>query len=231
MAAKEKAKKTVAPERQKQQKFKVKSWYANRYQFVLIQRNILLIFALFSTVAVSFGMIFLNRVVSSKSLEPYVIEIEDKTGNPTVVKQVTVEEFTANEAMKKYFVNQFVNVSTGYSPKTYPGDVEKVRVLSNSGVFSDFRSRIRPRALGTNTTISVRIKSIQFPNANTAQVRILKVKAAGLASSKDITETNELVTLNFYFDPKLVLSAKERLLNPLGFQVKNYSLVEEIINY
>ncbi len=213
----------------KQKKFRVKSWYANRYQFVVVQRNILLIFALFSTIAVSFGMIFLNHVVSSKSLEPYVIEVEEKTGIPTVVDQLTVEEFTGNELMKKYFINQFVHASTGYNAKTYPQDAEKVRVFSNPSVFGSFRSRIKPRDLGTNTKMVIKIKSIQLPNETTAQIRILKQTYVGI--SNDLTESNELVTLNFFFDPDINLNIQERLLNPLGFQVKNYSLVEEIISY
>jgi len=225
MAKQEKVKQ---PPEKKQQKFKVKSWYANRYQFVLVQRNILLIFALFSVITVSFGMIFLNHVISSKSLEPYIIEIEEKTGIPTVVKQEGIKEFTGNELMKKYFLNQFLHASTAYNPKTYPTDAQKVRVFSNQAVFNNFRSRIRPRNLGTETLITVQIKSIQFPEDNTAQIRILRKTTRG---NTEISESNELVTLSFYFDPNLKLTNQERLLNPLGFQVRDYSIVEEIINY
>lgn len=217
------------PDNKKKKKFRVKSWYANRYQFVLVQRNILLIFALFSTIAVSFGMIFLNHVVSSKSLEPYVIEVEETTGIPTVVDQLTVQEFTGNELMKKYFINQFIHASTGYNPKTYPDDAKKVRVFSSAAVFGNFRSRIKPRSLGTDSRRVIRIKSIQFPNQNTAQIRILTQNYTGL--QKTLKESNELVTLAFTFDPNIALNSAERLLNPLGFQVKNYSIVEEIVNY
>lgn len=209
-------------------KFKQKSWYANRYQLILVQRNILLLFALFSMVTVSSGMIFLNHVVSSKSLEPYVIEIEEKTGIPTVVDQVSVEELTGNELMKKYFINKFLHASTGYNPRTYPGDADMVRALSSPGVYSSFRSRIKPRSLGTSSKITVAIKSIQFPNENTVLIRILKsTRREGGTSSA----VNEILTLGFYFNTSIKLSKKDRLLNPLGFQVRSYNVTEEMIDY
>lgn len=224
-----KEEKAPKQQRKDQKKIKVKSWYANRYQFLLVQRNILLIFALFSTIAVSFGMIFLNQVVASKSLEPYVIEVEEKTGIPTVVQQLTTEEFTGNELMKKYFVNQFIIAAAGYNPRTYPEDFEKVRVFSNAEVFGSYRSLINPRDLGTDTKIVVKIKSIQFSNETTAQVRIARITTKGI--SNETKETNDLATINFFFDPNIQLTSEERLLNPLGFQVKYYSVTEEVITY
>ena len=96
------------PTKKTPKKFRVKSWYENRYQFVVIQRNILLIFALFSTIAIGFGVVFVNHILSSRSLEPYIIEVEEKTGIPTVVERLTVKEFTGNELMKQYFINKYV---------------------------------------------------------------------------------------------------------------------------
>ena len=61
-------------------KIKIKSWYSNRYQIVVVQRNILLIIAMISIVAVATSIIFVKNVMSSKSLEPYVIQVDEKTG-------------------------------------------------------------------------------------------------------------------------------------------------------
>lgn len=230
MASEEKGKIQPQDKAKKQKKFKVKSWYANRYQFVLVQRNILLIFALFSTVAVSFGMIFLNHVVSSKSLEPYVIEVEEKTGIPTVVDQKSVEEFTGNELMRKYFINQFIQAAAGYNPKTYPEDAERVRVFSTANVFGYFRSAIKPMDLGTDTKITVRIKSILFPNDTVAQVRVLRSTIRTGMSSSDPVDKDELISIEYQFNPDIKLNLEERLLNPLGFQVKGYLITEEIVS-
>ena len=60
-------------------KNKLKSWYSSRYQIVVVQRNILLVFTIIAMVAVGVAVIFVKQLTSSKSLDPYVIEIEEKT--------------------------------------------------------------------------------------------------------------------------------------------------------
>lgn len=208
-------------------KFKIKSWYSNRYQIVVVQRNILLLLAMLLTVAMTASIIFVKFVVSSKSLEPYVIEVEEKSGIPTVVDQLTSQTLTGDETIRKYFINQFVQAAAAYDPRTYKIDAERVRLLSTQNVYSDFRNRINPRDLGVDSKIDLRIKSIQFPDASTAQIRILRTtnsKSAG-TSQKD-----EIINMNFLFT-NLNLTTEERLINPLGFQVSNFTITEEIFGY
>lgn len=215
-------------EKKTKQKFKIKSWYSNRYQIVSVQRNILLIFAAFCVISMSFAIVLVKYIMSSKSLEPYVIEVEQKTGIPTIVDQLTVKNFTGDELMKKYFINQFLQSSTAYDPRTYKSDVERVRLLSSPGVYNNFRGRINPKDLGADSRIDVRIKSIQFPNPNTVQIRILETT---YMKGSESSRKDRVVTLDFYFNTTLNLNAEERLINPLGFQVTNYSISDEIFNY
>jgi len=211
----------------KQSKLKVKSWYSNRYQIVVVQRNILFILTAISMISVAVAVIFVKNVMASKSLEPYVIEVEEKTGVATVVDQLTSQSFTANQMVRKYFLNQFIHAASGYDPKTYRDDVTKVRLFSTPAVYSDFRRRIRPRSLGVDAKIQVRIKSIQFPNNSTAQVRLFKQTTR----PKMPTETaDEIITINFYFTD-MNLTMEERLVNPLGFQVNKYLIAEEVFKY
>jgi type IV secretion system protein VirB8 len=176
--------------------------------------------------AMTASIIFVKFVVSSKSLEPYVIEVEEKSGVPTVVDQLTSEVLTGDEAVKKYFVNQFLQASVGYNPKTYKEDAEKVRLLSTQSVYADFRKRINARRLGVDSRITIKIKSIHFPDSSTVRIRILR-STRGQPGNGSI---DELVTIKFYFT-NLSLTAKERLINPLGFQVKKLTIAEEIFKY
>ncbi len=212
----------------KKNKLRIKSWYSNRYQIVVVQRNILLLFTLVSMFSVAIAVIFVKNVMSSKSLEPYVIEVEQKTGVPTVVNQLTAQNFTGDQMIRKYFINQFIHAASGYDPRTYKVDADKVRLLSVPAVYSDFRNRINARELGTGSRIEVRIKSIQFSNNNTAQIRIVRqINAEGSeAKTKD-----EVITMGFYFSPEMNLTMEERLINPLGFQVNKYLIAEEVFSY
>ncbi len=206
-------------------KEKSKSWYFNRYQVVSVQRNILLIFSIFAMIAVTVCVVFVKSVTASKSLEPYVIEIEEKTGIPVVVDQQTVQQYSGNQMMIRYFLNQFIQSASAYNSRTYKLDSLRVRLLSTAGVFSDYNRRIRPRDL-TGTDIQVRIKSIQFPGKDTAQVRILRV----VSTKNDTKSFNEVINIDYRF-ADLNLNSEERMINPLGFQVGRYLITEEVYEF
>ena len=210
-------------------KLKIKSWYSNRYQLVVVQRNVLLLFAIVSMFSVTIAVLFVKSIMSSKSLEPYVIEVEKRTGVATVVDQLTAENFTGDQMIRRYFINKFVQAASGYNSRTYSiEDIDKVRLLSSPAVYSDFRNRINARALGNDSRISVRIKSIQFTSSNTAQIRILRQIDMPDTPTKNV---DEVITMNFFFAPNANLSMEERLINPLGFQVGQYSIAEEAYSY
>jgi type IV secretion system protein VirB8 len=209
-------------------KLKTKSWYSNRYQIVVVQRNILLLFTLISMFSVAVAVIFVKNIMSSKSLEPYVIEVEQKSGIATIVNQMTAQNFTGDQMIRQYFINEFIHAASGYDPKTYKKDVDKVRLLSVPAVYGDFRNRINARELGTDSRIEIRVKSIQFTDSATAQIRTVRqISLAGV----DTKTVDEVITMNFGFSPNMTLNLEERLINPLGFQVTRYAIAEEVFNY
>ncbi|MBM3579202.1 MAG: type IV secretion system protein [Alphaproteobacteria bacterium] len=209
-------------------KLKIKSWYSNRYQIVVVQRNILLLFTLISMFSVAVAVIFVKNIMSSKSIEPYVIQVEEKSGIATVVNQLTAQHFTGDQAIRRYFINNFIHLASGYNPETYKQDVEKVRLYSNPGIYADYRNRINTHALGSDTRIEVRIKSVQFTDDNNAQIRIARQISV---KDKGSTTKDEVISFGFYFAPETNLTMEERLINPLGFQVNKYQIADEVFSY
>lgn len=214
-------------EKKSKQKFKIKTWYSNRYQIVLVQRNILLLFALLSVISMSIAIIFVKFIVSSKSLEPYVIELESKTGVATIVDQMTSQNFTGDQVIREYFLNQFIQSAVAYDPRTYKLDIEKVRLFSSPSVYNSVRILINYKDLGIDSRIEVRIKSIQYPDQSTALVRISRL--INMKGSEPVTK-DELLTINFSFTD-VNLTKEERLYNPLGFQVSSFLIAEEKFTY
>jgi type IV secretion system protein VirB8 len=209
-------------------KIKIKSWYSNRYQIVVVQRNILLIFTMLSIIAVAASVLFVKNMMSSKSLEPYVIEIDEKTGIATTVQQPSSTNYTANEVMKRYFVNKFIQSSMSYSPKTYKQDVEIVRLFSSPLIYNEFKKRIDPNILGGNSTIETKIKSLLFKGPNELEIRVTReIQSPG---TQDQVK-NEIIFMTFFFAPDISLSMEERLINPLGFQVIKFEIGEEVYSY
>lgn len=207
---------------------KIKSWYSNRSQFVEVQRNILLLFTLVSMFSVAVAVIFVKNVMASKSIEPYIVQVEDKSGVATVVDQLTSEQFTGDQAIRKYFVNDFVHCASGYDPKSYKKDAEKIRLYSTPGIYADFRNRINARDLGPDTVIDIRVKSMQPVDANTLQIRMVEQTTR---KDSSVQTKDKIVTMGFYFAPQMNLTMEERLINPLGFQVNRYQISEEVYSY
>jgi len=217
----------------KKDKLKMKSWYSNKYQMVVVQRNLLSLFALFAMIAVAISVIFVKQVTASKSLEPYVIEIEDKTGIPTVVTQLSESEFTANVTLKRYFLYSFIKAVEGYNPATYKEDYQKAMLFSTPKVFRQIRARIsatNPESpvskMAKRGMLVVKLKSIQFMDPNTAQVRIRLETAGRSAGFKPQRDMIAYVKFKFV---NLNLTLEERFVNPIGFQVEEYSIADELV--
>jgi type IV secretion system protein VirB8 len=209
-------------------KIKVKSWYSNRHQIVTVQRNVLLLIVIVSIITVAISVMFVKNFMSSKSLEPYVIEIDDKTGMATVVQQISSQNYTANEAMRRYFLNKFIQAATGYNPQTFREDSETIRLFSAPQIYVEYRNRINPLALGSDTKIAVRIKSIIFKDITSAEVRITREIMSG---NQGNTTKNEVIFIRFVFVPEIPFTIEERLINPLGFQVLKFDIGDEVYSY
>lgn len=218
--------KAKSSKKAKESKLKVKSWYSNRYQLVIVQRNIMLLFTMISMFSVVVSVLFVRHVMASKSLEPYVIEVEKKSGIATVVDQQTTQRFTGDEMMRRYFINKFVHAFVGYDHKIYDDEREIVRLLSTRDVFRSYRARINPRSLGDFSKRNVRIKNIQFVDLNTAKIRIAEQRIV----KKKETLLNQVIDMKFYFAPDINISKEDRLINPLGFQVTRFLITDEIFS-
>lgn len=204
-------------------KIKIKSWYSNRYQIVVVQRNILLLLTIISIIAVAASVTFVKNMMSSKSLEPYVIELDEKTGIATTIQQPTAQNYTANEVMRRYFINKYIQATMNYNPKTYKQDSEVARLFSTPAIYNTYKRRINPNELGGNSTISTKIKSLIFRENSIEGRTVSEIVNSG---SKPVTK-NEIVFINFIFSPDMSLTMEERLINPLGFQVSDFEIAED----
>lgn len=206
-------------------KTKIKSWYSNRYQIVVVQRNVLLLFTMVSIITVAVAVGFVKNFMSSKSLEPYVIEIDDKTGMATIINQITSQNYTANEVVKRYFINKYINSALGYNPKTYRENSEEIRLFSTASVFNAYKNRINPYVFGADSKIDVKIRSLMFKDAMNIEIRVTRdINVVGQQPSVK----NEIIYMTFYFAPEMQLTMEERMINPLGFQVAKFEVAEEV---
>jgi type IV secretion system protein VirB8 len=213
---------------------KVKTWYSNRYQTVLIQRNILFLLVLISISLVAVAVLFVKQVLSSKTLEPYVIELDKTTGMTNLLQQPNNNNLgvpvagSGNEfsSLEKYFLNEFAHSYFSFDKSTYQQKKEKVRLFSTPNINSGFLSQVNPETFKEGT-IEIRVKSINKKTANQAILTIIKQvnNIPGIPSGKKIEEI--IINFNFYPDDK-VFTPEERLINPLGFEVSALEIKEKL---
>jgi len=213
-----------------------KHWYIDRYQSVSVQRNTLLVITFVCFALMIISLLFVVSVYSSKTFEPFIIEVDKKTGAILQIDRSSMKQATESDLLKRYFIVQYIRAREGYDYGTYRYDYFMlVRLLSSKAVYGIFSRNLQtgssPINFGATTREEVRIKSITFLNqsgnmANNLQARIAvdeyKMPNYIIENTKDY-----VITMSFSFE-NLDLTLEERYINPFGFHVTSYNKVEEI---
>ena len=205
-----------------------KNWFQDRSDWLLVQRNILFGLLLISIATVFSLTFFISYIKGIKSIEPFVIEIEPKTGVPTVVEPLSAVVYSGDEAVKRYFVWRYIQLRQEYSYSLYQQAYEEVGLMSASDVYSQYRRDNNQNnvqspfyLLGTNSHRNIELKSMIFQDRSTVQVRIREITSGAQNGTAD-----KIIFMQFEFN-NLEMSDKKRLVNPLGFTVTLYRVDNE----
>ncbi len=210
-----------------------KNWYKDRYQYVLVQRKLLALITVLSllcTVA-TVGVIF--YMTPLKTVEPFVIQVDQKSGITQTVDPLTVKELTASEAVNNFFIVQYIRSRETYSMTDLAKNYEIVRLMSDSSkVYSGFVSTADPNnpqsntaRLGSTGIRTIKFKSISYLNPQLVQARILIEEKSG---GGGYSQQHKIVILAFEY-AKMSLTPEERYINPLGFHVTDYRVDEDVL--
>jgi type IV secretion system protein VirB8 len=184
-----------------------------------------------STVVVA--VIFVKQFTESKSFEPYVIELEEKTGALTVVENLSQSKLTADEAIKKSLIYSFLEVAEGYNYVTFNEDRRKLMLFTTASVYRQLYNKYSIRnkdsivnILQNRGTLSVKIKSIIFNTPTVATVRFVVYNS--IRNTKLYPPERHFITEMQFTFSNMNLNTEDRYKNPLGFQVTKYSSGEDI---
>jgi type IV secretion system protein VirB8 len=209
-----------------------KNWYADRYQAVIVQRNFLALLTLVSLTVIIFSVLSVVQITNDKTIEPFVVEIEEKTGITNVIRPLAQEKYAYDEVLRRYFIYKYVMKRESYEPLTFESDYFTiVRLLSEGTVYKAFVRDVgannpnSPVRLGQTSRL-IKIKSITFPKTIAGQTGFLA--QVHFKSEDKNGSKNRVSTINFIF-ADLVLTQEERAVNPLGFQVIGYRVDDETL--
>lgn len=220
-----------------------KNWYADRYETVSVQRNVFAVIAILSLSLSIIAIFAVSQLAPLKTVEPFVIQVDQKSGMTQVVNPIQVRDLTANEAVNQYFIVQYCRAR-----ETYIGTQERnyynyslVRVLSEPDIFYDYQKEIalsNPESpgtkLGAGGTREIHFESIKFldkhkTNAGQETLRYLvKAQIAERPKVGTVKNMQKLILIEFKY-VELDLTTEDRYLNPIGFRVVSYHVDEDTL--
>lgn len=173
-----------------------------------------------------------------KKTEPFLIKVNESTGEATVLSIANVKDIPWSEAMDKYWLNQYVLARESYHYRTLSHEFNVVRLLSFPEVFDPYASQFGDNAnslelrLKDNQRIYTDILSI-IPRGEdnegnkVATVRFTK-RLTDTKSGEELNRQTWNATISFEYLPNFAVEEPERLINPFGFKVTSYRVDPEI---
>ena len=211
----------------------LKNWYKDRYQNAVVWRNIFAVVTLAALLISLASVLAVYQLTPLKSVEPFVIQVDEKTGITQVVNPLSTPKLISNESISRYFVAQYVRARESYDPN--PAVIQEsqntVRLMTiNPKTYAMYKETTRAdnpdnfvNRLGAEGVRSVEFKSIAFLDAKTAIV-----KATVTERTRDYANTlHKQFTVTFDYQ-KMELKSNETLINPLGFAVNRYTVDDEV---
>ncbi|EFB0805069.1 type IV secretion system protein [Campylobacter coli] len=168
-----------------------------------------------------------------KTIEPYVIRVDNTTGMVDILTMLDEKEISSNEALDKYFISQYVKAREGYCYELLNQDYLLTQLMSSEKVANEYRAwyegeNARDQILKNSNEVNVQILSIVLGNSNGVKTSTIRAKIITKnLNTRGLSESTKVITLSY--DYILAKASEEnRILNPLGFKVTNYRIDEEI---
>ncbi|MCH2546410.1 MAG: VirB8/TrbF family protein [Alphaproteobacteria bacterium] len=207
-----------------------KNWYRDRYEAVITQRNFLGVIAISSLFLALIAGFIILYMLPQKTVMPFLIQVDEKSGYTTIIEQDSLESISADESLRRYFVIKFIAARESYDATDLKESSDIVRLLAERSIFRRYwNENINPSnkeslysSLGADWVRQVEIKSVQFLDANRAQIRLSTITQNKKSSKEPIIE-HYIALIKFQFT-NLELKFNEMAVNPLGFQVLEYRL-------
>ncbi len=214
--------------------YEARNWYYDRYETLIVQRNILFLIAVLSIMASIVCVFFIGRVTLSKSIEPMIIEVEDTTGITNIVNPFIDTQWSSNKALSEYFLIMYLRTRETYNVVDYGYNYSTVvRLLSNTTVYKQFRDYVNdpstnPVALyGANNSTILTLRSVQYLEDAPSGDHNVQVRFAITEASGSKKRYNKIASILWNYT-KMNMTFDERMVNPLGFQIKFYAVTNDI---
>lgn len=181
----------------------------------------------------SLSLIAVVLLTPLKTIEPYVIRVDNTTGMVDILTLLDEKEITQNEALDKYFISQSIKAREGYYYELLNQDYLLTQLMSSENVANEYRAlyegdNARDQVLKNSNEVSVQILSVVLGESNGVKTSTIRANITTKnLSSRGTSQATKVITLSY--DYTLGKASEEnRLLNPLGFKVLTYRIDNEV---
>lgn len=174
------------------------------------------------------SMIALIVALPFKTTEPYVIRVNEVTGDAEIITRLNEQIQTVDEAVDKFNVARYVRAREGYVFDLVRHDYDMVITQTTPEIVGDYTSRYegktgRAEVLKDQVIIKPVIRSITLGTSNGAPMATIRF----VLNRKDIRSGTEnrrslIVTLSYSYNSTAPMTEAQRLENPFGFMVNAY---------
>lgn len=204
------------------------NWYAEKYEALIIQRNFFAVLVLLSLIAVAISVFVVFKISTSKEFEPFVIQVNSKTGETKIVNPLSSKILLADQSMAEYFIRIYINARESYNTVDFESNARTtIRLMSTQQVYSQYLGYINNKVnspieiYGNRNTTFIKIKSWSKIDNKKYLVRFTVFETDGEKKSY-----NKIAIIEFDYFP-MKLTENELEINPVGFQVTGYRVDDD----
>lgn len=153
-----------------------------------------------------------------KTVEPFVIRVDNSTGIVDVVSSMASSAGSYDEEVTKYFAARYVRAREGYVWSEAEENFRTASLMSNAAEQQRFAAAYRggnpespQNVYGRSATSRIGIKSISLINSSVVSVRYTRTITRG----EDVRTTHWVATITYSY-ANAPISSSDRLVNPLG---------------
>lgn len=168
-----------------------------------------------------------------KSVEPFVVRVDKNTGFTDIVTRLDQNVSTADESLDKYWLSRYVDCRESYSNAMALPNYQCVSLMSTKQVGARYFEQINPdnpkspvNVYKKDGTVEVGVYAVPFLGNNVAQVHFTRTERMNGAPSG--VETRWIATVTYRYVASS-MKEKDRLINPIGFQVIDYRVAPETV--
>lgn len=202
------------------------SWADDRQQRSSRLLRVAWIIAGVSTTIAALEAIALAGLLPLKTVVPMAVLVDRQTGHVTTVDPSQPDKMTADIALAKSMLAQYVTARESVDRTSIAGDYRKVALWSGETARSSYFAQMKTGSpdnpfarLPRQNSLRVRIRSVSLPEQGEALVRYDLVQQNELNGEARARPYVSLIRYRFRDRP---LAETDRYLNPLGFEVIRY---------